>query len=254
MRWGSIAALVIAAAISVFNVISFQLDNLLRPTSPLMNSAISGTVGAILILTIGALVLVWWVKKSTAWVVIVIALVLVAGFVPRVLDVAEKREAQAIRDDDNRRIEIKMNFDIESRKRDVEERISAREPYLPAEALTFVEFVVGSDLRYRSLPDHSDVAFALLQRALEHKIVDPNGLVKGVRPVDVNMEPLFLHFYRVHVRPTTRGPIRIRDFRLLQLLAAYGADLSTPGAERVVEDLRKMPKPIENMRDFVDLD
>jgi hypothetical protein len=254
MRWGLIAALVIAAAASIFNVILFQLENLLRPMSSAVNSTMLGAIGVILILTIGAIVLVWRVKNSTVWAVVAISLVLVTGLAPRVLDAVEREEAQTIREEEDRRVELKLKSEIEMRKRDVEERIAAQRPYSPAEALGFIEFVDGSDLSYRSLPDYSDVTFGLLQRALEAKIVDPNGMVKGVRPVDVNPEPLFLLYYHATARPLSRGPVRIRDWKLLQLLVANGADLSAPGSERLVEDLLKTPKPIENVPKYVDLD
>jgi hypothetical protein len=168
-----------------------QLENLLRPMSPAMNSTMLGAIGGILILTIGAIALVWRVKNSTVWAVAAISLVLVAGLAPRVLDAVEKEEAQAVREEEDRRIELKLKSEIEMRKRDVEERIPAQRPYSPAEALAFVEFVSDSDLSYRSLSDHSNVTFALLQRALEAKIVDPNGMVKGVRPVDVTSRCFF---------------------------------------------------------------
>jgi hypothetical protein len=254
MKWGFIAALLIAASASIFNLISFRLENLWAPTSLLMDITLSGAIGVILVLTAGALALVWRGKNLTLWLFIAITLVLIAGFAPRALDVVEKEEAQAIREEEGRRTELVMNRDIELRRRDVEERISAQRPYSPAEAMAFVESVGDSDLSYRSLTDHSDTTLALLQRALEGKIVDPNGLVKGVRPVDVNSEPLFLLFYRATVRPTGRGPVRARDWKVLKLLVANGADLTVAGAERLVEDLRKTPKPIDNVRDYVELD
>jgi hypothetical protein len=58
----------------------------------------------------------------------------------------------------------------------------------------------------------------------------------------------------VNVRPTPRGQVRIRDWQLLQLLVANGADLSVAGTERLVEDLRKTPKPIANVPTYVELD
>ena len=253
MKWGLIAALVIAAAISVFNIFLLQMEYLMRSVPSSVSSATSGAIGAILVVTIGALVLVWR-KHSNWWVFFATMIILVAGMAPRVLEAVEKQEAREIREEGDRRVELVMTRDIELRKRDVEERIAAQRPYTPAEAMAFVEFVQDSDLSYRSLSDHSDVAFALLQRALENKILDPNGMVKGVRPVDINPEPLFLHYYRATARPLSRGPVRIRDWKLLQLLVANGADLSVEGTERLVEDLRKTPKPIANVPKYVELD
>jgi hypothetical protein len=253
MKWGWVAALLVAAAASIFNVAWFQLENLLRPLSPAMNWTMLAAIGAVLLLTIGALVLVFRGKDLARRLSVAILLVLVVGFAPRVLNVVERHTAASIRSEENRRFELVVKHDIQLRKRDVEERISAQRPYSPAEALAFVESVGDSDLSYRSQTDHSDTTLALLQRALENKIVDPNGMVKGVRPVDVKSEPLFLLFYRATVRPTGRGPVRARDWKVLQLLVANGADLTVVGAERLVEDLRKTPKPIDNVRDYVDL-
>ena len=57
---------------------------------------------------------------------------------------------------------------------------------------------------------------ALLKRALDAGILDPNILVKGPRPVDVNFEPLFLHHYRATIRPVPNDRISLRDWETLK--------------------------------------
>ena len=80
---------------------------------------------------------------------------------------------------------------------------------------------------------------ALLKRALEAKLLDPNVPVKGPRPVDVNPEPLFLHYYRADIRPYPNAQISIRDWETLKLLVENGADLTLDGARQLAEDLQK---------------
>ena len=253
MNWPLIAGLLVAAAASIWNVISFKLEHLWAPSSHLMDFTLLGSIVEIFILVIGALVLVWRGKNSARWLVFATVLTLTVGFAPRILDATENRIALSMRLVDDRQIESKLLSDIEARKQDVEARIAAKRPYSPAESLRLVDFVGDSDLSFRSLPDHSDTTFVLLQRALEGKILDPNTLVKGPRPVDVSSEPLFLYFYRATVRPTPQSRIRNRDWRVLQLLVAAGANLTVAGAAPLVDDLRKTPKPIANNREYIEL-
>ena len=109
--------------------------------------------------------------------------------------------------------------------------------------MNFLFFVTGSDLSNRGLGDYSVPALALLLRALQQQVVDPNGRVKGPRLPDVAPEPLFLDYYKAWVRPVRHGPVDAMKWKIMRLLAENGADLTMPEAAYLAEDLRKPERP-----------
>ena len=62
---------------------------------------------------------------------------------------------------------------------------------------------------------------------------------------DRGPEPLFINFYR-NVRQAPEQSVLGRDWKILKLLAANGADLSAPGAAPFAADLRKTEVPLHN--------
>src|SRR5262249_26460384 len=142
----------------------------------------------------------------------------------------EKREAVA-RNEARKRVDdaaadAKALGTVEARSRDLEARIAARQPYDGQEAMRFAVEVSLVDLRYLGLPNRSAQMRALLKRGLEEKLIDPNVLVKGQRPVDTQFVPLFVQYYRAEIRPYPTAQISIRDWETLKLLVENGADLT----------------------------
>jgi hypothetical protein len=57
--------------------------------------------------------------------------------------------------------------------------------------------------------------------------------------------PLFIQFHRL-IRQVPERPVETREWKILLLFTGNGADLSMPGAEPVVADLRKTATPVFN--------
>ena len=124
----------------------------------------------------------------------------------------------------------------------MEARLAENRPYAgkdAQDALEFVNEVSYVDLAYLGLPDRSGVMLDLLKRALAAKLIDPNVMVKGLRPVDVSLEPLFLQVYRAEIRPFPGSSVNPRTWEIFKLLAASGADLARAPGHPIAEDLKK---------------
>ena len=144
--------------------------------------------------------------------------------------------------------EAKFLAQLDSYKKDVAERIAAKKPFAPREAEKFLDFVQGSNLRYRSLPDYSPQAILLLKQAMDEKIFDPNARIKGPRPVDVAEEPLFVHYYKFYLQSGATMPtrsVRERDWKLFQMLIAGGANLDDPAAAVLRDVAKRETEPYE---------
>ena len=222
------------------------------PAESAVDAAAKWSVIAIAAVTIGVLIAVNGKSRFArrTWITAAVFVTLIAGATPHVVAALvswqSAREHQAEQASENAKaIEI-----IATRRQDVEARISTGRRYSPEESLAFVNAISDVDLTYRGLPDRSGEMQALLKRALEARILDPNIMVKGRRPVDVNFEPLFRHYYRTTVRPVPDNRISLRDWETLKLLVAGGADMSIAGAEAVAQDLRKAVVPDPSGRFF----
>jgi hypothetical protein len=140
-------------------------------------------------------------------------------------------------------IEAKFLAELAARKKDVDERIASARPYTPEQALDFMFFTAGSDLRGRLRGNHSEEALALLKRALVGKVVDPNGWIEAPAVADIAPDRLFLHYYRRWVRPTRFGSVNAMRWKVMRLVAENGADLTMPAAAALVEDLARPVRP-----------
>ena len=234
-----------ALVLALLAIVMSFLAKLMQPSSALIgNLRLAGA--AVAVLTTLAVLVSLDRPSVPKWVYnAAVALTLLAGIMPAAIDVViGYQEAQAERAE-TRTLEARLIADLDARKRDVETRIALQRPYAPQDALDFVVLSVrGTDLSYRTGGgDHSGAALAILQRALEGKLVDPNVMVKGPRPVDKEPEPLFIHFYKAWAQPKADRLVEARAWRAMKLLAAHGADLSLPAAAPLVIDLRKTETP-----------
>jgi hypothetical protein len=178
------------------------------------------------------------------WLSAIMAATLLAGLVPWAADAA--RHYADVQADlrESRRIEAEFLDKLAAQRREVAARIAEKRPFTPEQAFDFLWFVSGSDLSYRSLPDYSADALALLQQALDGKIIDPNGRVTAGPYPRLNGLPLFLYFYRSWVKPgIDANALRIKEWDLLMTIVRAGADLSLPEADALNADLRKTPVP-----------
>jgi hypothetical protein len=243
-RTGVILAQSLTALLGVAGVCFSLLAEIMGPSFAAADRARLLAVAAIGLIT--AAVVIAELKRRAVPIVAVaaaMALTLAAGAWPNYVYDKEKREAKE-RSEAQRRADAavqdaKALARIEARTRDVESRLAERRPYGGQDALAFVNEVSSVDLRYLGLLDRSETMRALLKRALEERLIDPNVLVKGPRPVDVNPEPLFLHYYRAEIRPYPTAQISVRNWMTFKLLVASGADMTIEGARPLAEDLKK---------------
>jgi hypothetical protein len=234
-----IAIQLLAAAASILILLYFQLINLLEPSQEATDFATRAALGAITLLTISAPLAG---AKGTRWLAVVVVATLIVGFAPTIVDAVTRHATTIARREEDRRVEAKFLGDLAARKQDVAARISDGRPYTPEEAFDFIWFVSQADLSYRGLPDYSSDALGLLQRALEGKIVDPNGSVQSGPWKSLNGAPLFLYFYEGRIRPGVRvNAIDVEDWKVLELLVRNGADLTIAEALPLKEDLQKTP-------------
>jgi hypothetical protein len=238
-----VAQLVAAIFVLGCIVLSF-LSGIMKPSIARADDARALAFLAVIGLTSFVLATVRSISSRLA--VAAVAATLVAGFAPGVIETWLRSELAAKADSQTRAEraaqDAKALGRIERRTRDVEARLAENRPYGGQDALEFVNEVSYVDLKYLGLPDRYEIMLALLKRALEAKLIDPNVPVKGPRPVDVNIEPLFLHFYRAEIRRYPNAPVRPRDWDMFKLLVASGADLTLAGGYPIAEDLQKSLK------------
>jgi len=243
MKWWPTGLLAAAAAASASNVAALTFEHLLDPRWGSEAQRLQA-VSLIAIAALGAAG-VWLTVRgaSVRWAFAAVVLMLAVGFVPRIYDSKLKSEMRAQQTAAIRALEAKVLGEIETRRQDVETRIAAQRPYQGGEARLFMVFVTDADMSRAGGPNHSPQSIALLQRALETKILDPNAIVKEPVRADRGPEPLFINFYR-NVRQAPEQSVLGRDWKILKLLAANGADLSAPDAAPFAADLRKTEVPL----------
>ena len=214
-----ISVSVAVAAISIANVLDFLLSHLMDPANH--DRVVFGSVIAVLLLFAALVWLVLRANISNGTFAIALGAMVLVGFVPRGVDAIERRINEGQRAAELAHVQGAFLAELAARQKDVAGRIAARHPFSGEEAAAFVAFVQGADLTWTSLPDYSNAALPLLERSLQAKILDPNSLrTRGAQSV-----PVFVDFYNRDIRPT-KSAIRLRDWKILELLVANGADLS----------------------------
>jgi hypothetical protein len=247
-----IAIQIVAAVLGLMGIGYFILSKLMQPSRSMTDAAMRWGTWTIVLVTAAVVIAAFNEVRFARrwWLAAAVVVTLLAGTAPHILDVhvrqqfIQEREAELARED------AKALDAVKARTQDVEARITAGRRYSSEESLAFVNGVSYVDLRYRGLPNRSPEMLALLKRALEAKILDPNIPVKGPRPVDVNFEPLFVHYYRATIRPFPENRINLRDWETLKVLVASGADMTLAGAGPVADDLRKPVTPDNSGRFF----
>ena len=242
MKWW-LGGLVVAAGLaSAFNVVSLRLEHLMDPRWGARDTQLYIALIVIAVVTVVGLVLAFKLAAPKPWVFAAAALIIAAGFVPRAIYAYDQSQANAAQAVANRAYEAKLLADLDARKQDVEARIAARRPYAGEEAEEFIELVRHANLTYMSLPDRSAIAMALMARALQGKVFDPNVPVKNRFKAGAPPLPLFVAFHRT-IRQAPERPVETREWKILLLMTGNSADLSLPGADAVAADLRKTATP-----------
>ena len=170
--------------LSLLNLGTFDLEQMWVPMRSATERALYASAGMIAILTFGVVAVAIGNRKKAippSWLAVALAVTVVAGFVPRLVDADLRQHEIMERLADNRRFEQDFLGNLARWQRDIEARISSRRAFTPEQALDFILLVDQSDLRYRGLPDHSEATFALLRDALKAGIIDPNGRVEAGR-------------------------------------------------------------------------
>ena len=245
MKWVLAVLLVLAAIASAFVAFLVVVGHMMTPGGDRFDRMVTIAILAIGAITVAAFLLAFKFHRAAAgrWLAAAIVLVVVAGLVPQVADWQWRAEREAARHEENLRYHARFLSALEARKQDVEARIAARRAYTGEEAEAFIDFVKRSNLRSTKGPDHTAVAMSLLQSALEAKIVDPNVPVRNRFIGAAPREPMFLQYHR-SIRQQPERSVQTRDWNILLLLFANGADMTVPGTEALAADLRKKPVPL----------
>jgi len=225
----------VVAVTSLANIVVFRLDNLLRPSWPTITTAsIYAAAGVIVLFAILA------VLRHRRWTLITALVVIVAaGFAPRVVDFFAVSEQEAQDQAEGADVEMEFQSAYLDRSDDVDQRIATKTPYTADETLDFLEFAADADLSYRSLPNHTPEAFALVEQAIAGGILDPNALTTTTPTADSPAVTVTLAFYDKRIRPVSPRAIAKHDWDVLQILVAHGADVSSPDAAGLRADLAK---------------
>ena len=250
-RIALIVAQVIAAVLALGGVYFSVIMQVMRPSLVEADIARLFALVAVAVLTFigvsaarrGA------VTVAMTAVVLTLGAGVLPGFVYEHVRAENVRQGEARRRSENAAQDAKALARVERRTRDVEARLAENRPYAGNDALEFVHEVSYVDLKYLRLPDRSGVMLELLGRALEAKLIDPNSMVKGSRPGDVDPVPLFLEFYRSDIRRFPNNWIKPRNWAILKLLVASGADLTLAPGHPIAEDLSK-DLPLDQWGDY----
>jgi hypothetical protein len=226
-----VALALLAAAFSIANLIDFMLSHLLDPIDH-GNLIFGSAIGVLCLLVLG----IWLALRSVTNVPFAIAIgaILLVGFLPRGVD-AMQRHYQAERNRiEDARVQEAFLAELAAHQKDVDASVAQNRAFSGQEAVDLIDFVQGSDLSWRSLPNYSETAFPLLERSLKANILDPNSRIsRNGRSV-----PVFVDFYDRNIRPT-KSAIRVRDWKILELLLANGADLTVAAAQPLSADLAR---------------
>ena len=244
MRWFWAGVLVIAAAVAIGSLLLIKIGNMMTPGAGPDDRLMLAALGAIVVVAVTGLVPAFRLPPLASAVCTVFAVALMAGaaFVPHAADWSEKAERAARIAAEQGAYQTRFLADLEARREDVEARIAAGRPFAPEEADAFLAFVRRSNLSYVQGPNHMPAAIALLRRALEAKILDPNAPVRDFVMAPIGPVPLYLRLHR-ELRQAPDQPVLAQDWNILLLLIAGGADLSVPLAAPVAADLRKTATP-----------
>jgi hypothetical protein len=235
-----LAVPLVAAVASIANIVFFWLENLMDPAMPPLVHQSAWAAIAVIVLAFAAAA--WAMRGRRAWVpVLAVVVMVVAGFVPRGVDMVLADQRQAAEQKDGAEAEMEFQMAFLEASDDVAERIDEKRPMSAEEGLALLEFAADSDLSWRSLPDHSREAFALVQQALDAGILDPDALTTGAPVADSGAITLILMFYEARIRPGAPSSIDKQAWQLLQMLLLKDPDLSAPDAEELRAVLEKTP-------------
>jgi hypothetical protein len=245
--WHRILLAIAVAGASIVAIVFFWLSYLMRSMPSLAETTMSAALAVITVGFCAALVNAG--RPVPGWRYrLALAMMLGGAVAPFAVDATRAMIEKANDRAERSAFETKFLAQLGTYKKDVAERIAAKKPFAPREAQEFLEFVQGADLSHRLLPDYSSAAFALLKQALDAKVLDPNALVRGKRSVDVADEPLFVVYYEFYLQsgatmPTPR--VRAREWTILQMLIAGGANLDDPAAAVLRDVVKRETEPYD---------
>jgi hypothetical protein len=250
--WPLALMAVAVAGVSAFFVWLLLATYVMRSVPSIVETAMIASLVVIAAALCAALILAWrsgsnWMYRSA------LVVMLFAGLAPwafewRVSSIAaeNRRIEEAEKKAENQALQAKLLAQLETYKKDVAERIAAKNRYTPEQAKSLLDFAQDSDLSRLLLPDYSPQAFAVLKQALDGKVFDPNARVQGPRVVDVAAEPLFVGYYKFYLQSGIMlRRVREREWTLWQMLIAGGADLDDPSADVLRDDVKRETGPYE---------
>lgn len=248
--WLLMLAALVVGIVSVFSIWLVVVTYIMRSMPAAVERLAFISLAIIAFSLCAAFVLSWRPEPGRKYMA-ALAIMLIAAAAPHVYGKAIEAIERSREAEEKRAEYTKWIAEFENYKKAVAAGIAQKTPLSPKQQQDFVEFVNGSDLRRISMPDHSAEAYALLQQALDAKVVDPNVRVRGKARRDVTEEPLFVVYYNFYIKNGISGPgvklVHKHEWRLFQMLIAAGANLDDPAAAplRQVVTLETEPYEIE---------
>jgi len=248
MRRTFLVLQLLAAATGVFLVVSFRLQELLAPQSAELDRLGEAALAAIVLLSIGIIVILRFVparrRLSIAVSVAILALTVLTGVAPRLLWTHRQSAVEAARLDEARRRDEAFAQELRSWAATIDANAAAARPLTAEQAWALVNVVSVAGHYDDGANPFSSQALALLRKALAAKLLDVNLRVQGKRASDTAPRPLFLQFYKEQIEPAGRvKTLAAQDWAIMKLLAENGADLAQPDAAPLVADLAKTEVP-----------
>lgn len=228
----------VAAAASILNLVDFWLGDLMRPSWP-QEIVWTWRVSLVIIVAAAILAMRGMTKGRILPLVLWLAVIVGAGFAPRVVDLVLAGQEQAREQAEGAQAEMEFQSSLLDMSDDIDARIAANDTMSAEEGMTLLDFAASSDLSWQSLPDHTPEVFALVRQALDAKILDPNALTTAVPTADSPALTLTLLYWEKRIRPGSPSRIEKHPWDLLQMLVAAGADLSSPDAAPLRADLAR---------------
>ena len=248
MRRTFLVLQLLAAAASAFLVVWFRLQQLMAPQSAELDHLAEAALMAIVLLSLGMIVIPRLAETpravSVAVSAAIVALTMASGFAPRLLWAHRQAAIEAARLDEARRRDEAFALALRTWAATIDDSATAARPLTAEQAWELVNLVSSAGHYDSGANAPAAQWLALLRRALVAKILDVNVAVQGLRPSHTAPRPLFLQFYKEQIEPVDRiNALAAQDWAIMKLLAGNGADLSHPDAAPLVADLAKTEVP-----------
>jgi hypothetical protein len=249
------------AAVSLWNLVSFRLDHLLRPSWP--EITLGAWYAALAVVLLAAAVAFW--SKRWSMLLPALSVVFAAGFLPSIADGTGGRDAASGQPEApvaQQAHDVQQSAPppaavepvsapptgLAGLAQEIEARREARDPWNAEEAYAFLELVAADDTE---TGDVTPEPAALVREALAAEVLNPDALTTAAPVADSPAVSLTVLWYDNKIRPGAPDAVPRRAWEVLLALVAGGADIASDAAGDLRADLSK--SVIDNGGPFIGL-